>query len=103
MERVLSSPAGTPDLVFLSERIPYVNVYWEFYRRAAGRQDLVGRDRGLSLPLNDWREAAGNVVAIVPGGDDPSAAVLQSAGWKVVAEIREFYGGPPTFVVLSRS
>lgn len=102
MERVLAAPPSeTPDLVFLSEKIPYVNTYWEFYRRKHDRDDLIGHDRGLRLTDNDWREAAGRVVAIVPGRDDPSASVLKAAGWTVQSEIYEFYGGPPSFIVLS--
>lgn len=103
MEQVLSvPPAAAPDVIYLSERIPYVPVYWEFYRRAHNRADLVGRERGLRLQDDDWRVAPGRAMAIVPGGDDPSADTLRAAGWSVVAEIHEFYGGPPSFFVLVR-
>jgi hypothetical protein len=87
--------------VYLSENIPYVNIYWEFYRRAHGRDDLVGRDRGLRISDSDWREAAGPAAAIVPG-NDASRAALAAAGWMVAAEIHEFYGGPATFFVMAR-
>lgn len=103
MERVLTMPSGSPDLVFLSERIPYVNVFWEYYRRAHHRDDLIGRDRGLRLQDGGWRQPGGRAVAIVPGGDDTSASEMKAAGWSVVAEIYEFYGGRPSFVVLSRN
>lgn len=102
MDHVLAQ-GSTPDLVYLSERIPYVNVFWEFYKRANSRDDLTGRDRGLSLSQEDWKSPSGRAMAIVPGGDDPTAPALLGAGWTTVAEIREFYGGPPTFLVLSRN
>ena len=104
MERVLAvQPDAAPERVYLSEKIPYANVYWEFYRRVHKRDDLIGRERGLQLTAAEWREAPGRAVAIVPAGDDPSAATMTAAGWSVDAQIREFYGGPPTFLVLSRN
>lgn len=103
LEAVMKSPRDkVPDTVYLSDHIPYVNVFWEFYRRADGRDDLRGRDRGLTLEHNDWQQPPGHALAIVPGGDDRSAAALKAAGWQVVEEIREFYGGAPTFFVMSR-
>lgn len=96
-----ASPA--PDLVYLSEGIPYVNVYWDYYRRALGRPDLAGRERGLRLADADWREGTGRAMAIVPGDQDATMVeTLRSAGWVVTSEIREPDGGAPTFYVLTR-
>jgi 4-amino-4-deoxy-L-arabinose transferase-like glycosyltransferase len=103
IETVLATPrASAPTVVYLSEHIPYASVLWEFYRRAHGRDDLAGRDRGLRLEDSFWRETSGTAMAIVPAGDDPSAATMTAAGWRVVAQVHEFYGGPPTFAVLAR-
>lgn len=103
MEQVLAMPAeAAPEQIYLAETIPNARVFWDFYRRAANRQDLVGRDRRLQLSDTDWRETQARAVAIVPGGSDPAAAALTAADWSVTAEIHEFFGGAPTFVVLSR-
>jgi len=103
METVLTSTPAPAGLVLLSERIPYVSTYWEFYRRKHNRADLVGRDRGLRATDSEWQTAPPGSFAIVRAREDPSREALQAAGWVVVADIYEFYGGPPTFVVLARS
>ena len=104
MQHVLQEPLDrAPGLVYLSNRIPYVDIYWEFYRRAAGRDDLSNRVRGLVTTEDDWRTAPSGAVAIVPGGDDPSSSLLTGAGWRIVATITEFYDGEPSFFVLERS
>jgi 4-amino-4-deoxy-L-arabinose transferase-like glycosyltransferase len=101
--RVMTTPVeAAPQRVYLSENIPYASVFWEFYGRALNRPDLIGRASRLRLGDSDWRETPGPAVAIVPGGADPSTAALTAAGWRVTAEIHEFYGGPPTFIILSR-
>lgn len=103
LEVVLTTPReSAPTSVYLSESIPHANIFWEFYRRAHGRTDLAGRDSGLRLGDGHWRESSGSAMAIVPAGDDPSAATMTGAGWSVVAQIGEFDGGPPTFYVLAR-
>ena len=77
-------------------------MFWDFYGRAFSRPDLRSRGSRLRLADHDWRETPGPVMAIVPGGNYPSAAAMTAAGWSVVSEIHEFYGGPPTFVLLER-
>jgi 4-amino-4-deoxy-L-arabinose transferase-like glycosyltransferase len=102
LEHVLAgSPAHAPDLVYISSRIPYSEVYWEFYRRAWNRDDLAGRYRGLTLEHDDWKQG-GRDVAIVPGRADSSAQQLKDAGWQMVAAIPEVDGGAPTFYVFAR-
>ena len=87
MERVLAvQPDAAPEVVYLSEKIPDANIYWEFYRRVARRDDLIGRERRLQLTASDWRDTTGRALAIVPAGDDPSAATMTAAGWSVQAE-----------------
>ena len=72
-------------------------------RRALGRPDLAGRERGLRLADADWREGTGRAMAIVPGDQDATMVeTLRSAGWVVTSEIREPDGGAPTFYVLTR-
>lgn len=103
LEHVLCArDAPAPSAVYLSDRIPYADVYGEYYRRACNRDDLAGRIRGLTLGNDEWRSIAAGAIAIVPAGDDPSAATLAAGGWRVVTNMHEFYGGPPSFVVLSR-
>lgn len=103
MEVVLTAPPATaPSIVFLSEAIPYASVYWEFYRRAHDRSDLSGRERGLRLTDPYWRDMPGRAVAIIPAADGPAMETMTAAGWSVMSRVSEFYGGPPTFVVLAR-
>lgn len=103
MAAVLTTPAEkAPSVVYLSENIPYASVFWEFYRRAHNRADLIGRERGLRLTDTYWRDPQGSALAIVPGGDDRSVTTMTAAGWRVVSEIVEFDGGPPQFFVLAR-
>ncbi|MGH9386563.1 MAG: glycosyltransferase family 39 protein [Vicinamibacterales bacterium] len=103
-ESVLLTPrSAAPDFVFISETIPYVDVFWEFYRRAHGRDDLEVRTRGLSLRNTDWERPPGKAVAIIPASEDAAIEKLKLAGWTVASEIHEFYGGKPSFVVLSRA
>ena len=98
---VLASPrADTPSHVLLSSQVPYLDVYWELYRRMRHRDDLAGRARGLAFAEGHAVEAPPRSVAVL-AATEPAVPVLTAAGWRTIATVPEFYGGSPSFVVLS--
>lgn len=100
---VLASPrTDAPSQVLLSSQVPYLDVYWELYRRMRRRDDLAGRVRGLALADGRPVEAPPRSVAVL-AANEPAVPALTAAGWRTVATVPEFYGGSPSFVVLSNT
>lgn len=101
-DTVLLAPrAEAPPLVFLSEGVPYLDGYWELYRRMRSRDDLAGRTRGLSMRVDDWQDAPPASFALV-AANEPAATVLPERGWRVVATVPDFPGGPASFLLLAK-
>jgi 4-amino-4-deoxy-L-arabinose transferase-like glycosyltransferase len=103
VEVVTKAPRDeTRGLVYLSGRVPYLDRYFELYRRLHGRHDLAGRVRGLDVERGtDWRDAPERSVAIVASGDAAALEALQAAAWRATAEIHNPDGGSAFFVYAS--
>lgn len=103
VDAVLASPRiDAPSQVLLSNQVPYLDAYWELYRRMRHRDDLEGRARWLAFADGEWAIAPPGTVAVL-AANEPAVPSLTAAGWQTMATVTEFFGGPAAFVVLSNT
>ena len=89
------------EVVFLSRRVPYVDVYWQFYARAVGKPERVERFTLVDAAEFDPASAPEGAW-IVCAVDEPLGAALRaSAGWRETFVSAE-PDGTPAFVVFHK-
>ena len=67
------------------------------------RHDLSGRARGVEFAAGGTSVDAPPHTVAVLAANEPAVLSLSAAGWRTIATVPEFYGGPPSFVVLSNT
>jgi 4-amino-4-deoxy-L-arabinose transferase-like glycosyltransferase len=98
---IIERSARTPvPAIYLSNGIPYVDAYWDFYLIKHRRRDLAGRTVYFDPKGVDVREAPGGTLVLRPIGEAP----IQRAGaepLKHLATISE-PDGVPSFLLFER-
>jgi hypothetical protein len=75
------------DAVYLTNAIPYVDAYWDFYLIKHGRTDLSARTVYYDPRESDLRAASAGAVLLCAAGERPT-----SGGWTPLREIKELNG-----------
>lgn len=90
-----------PSMVYLSEAIPNVDVYWKLYARIENRDAIVDRAVDVSLDKVEPQTPAGDARLVVPVSERDAVKSWEGAGWRIIAEVAN-RDGAVGFLVLSR-
>jgi hypothetical protein len=87
VEIIEKAGPGPVNEIYLSNAIPYVDAYWDFYLIKHGRTDLSAHTVYFDPRESDLRAARPGALALRAAGDSPT-----SGGWTPVGVIREANG-----------
>lgn len=94
LQEVLSR-TPEPPAIYLSSRIPYGDIYGQFYALSAGRPDLVGRAVYVEPDGDEASRTPAGAVMVTPAGAAAGAA------WERLQTVAE-PNGAPSFVIYER-
>lgn len=87
--------------VYISNRIPFVDAYWEFYAVKLGREDLLKRTIYYDPGTVETQLAAAKGLMLTPMHEQETERIVGAAGWHLLQVITE-PNGTASFTVYEK-
>ena len=98
VQRERERPSST---VYVSNRIPFVDAYWEFYAVKLGREDLLKRTIDDDPGAAETELAAEGGLVLTPMHEQETQRLVGARGWHLVSVIAE-PNGTASFMVYEK-
>lgn len=85
----------------MSNRIPFVEAYWNFYAVKHGREDLLSRTMYYDPSRFTAQVSAADGLMVAPAHEEPTESLVRASGWRLLKVVTE-PNGPASFMLYEK-